>query len=563
MYLEEKLRALEERILALEHGGGSELKGRLQELDERNGKLTKRLTAAEAKLEEFSTGDTDEALGERVDQCESTCHDLLNNDDTLRDRCDSFERKLSAVNKQMEGLLEQLAELDGRHTPTKDHGVYESRLRQAETDLHGIRGLRSEFTDRLGEFERSIGKQRSRCDEFDEVIKSLKGKIGGLDLSSVQNRLGTVESSLDPLRQLGGKLDTLANEVRRRVDDVSSSVRDVDLKWTTLDRESLPGRLRQVEEKLANTDGHQRVSTLSHRIEAIERDATDTRKEVAWLRDRPSSLPLDQWARGLASLAAMLAIGAIVLWWWPSETITARRFRLVNRDNQLVGEWLNHQGGGGGQFDLLDGAGRRRLSLASSAGGSVVALSDENGLDRARFAAETGGGAGMVALDPAGQERLWAGVRETSAVQMMDSLGQVRGSWSLESAGAELAFLDAQRRPSVRLTSTPFDNGLRVYDEAGRLRVGTGMTTGGAAVNLFDVNEDRRIVLSTGTDASALAFLGHNEMQRTTLGMTAKDESILNLHDSGGRQRILLIASEENAKVEVLDQNTNVVFQGP
>ena len=57
-----------------------------------------------------------------------------------------------------------------------------------------------------------------------------------------------------------------------------------------------------------------------------------------------------------------------------------------------------------------------------------------------------------------------------------------------------------------------------------------------------------------------LAFLGKDEIQRTTLGITQKDESILNLHDNVGRQRILLIASETDAKVEVLDRDTNVVF---
>jgi hypothetical protein len=41
--------------------------------------------------------------------------------------------------------------------------------------------------------------------------------------------------------------------------------------------------------------------------------------------------------------------------------------------------------------------------------------------------------------------------------------------------------------------------------------------------------------------------------------MTEKDESILNLHDNDGRQRILLIASQQDAKVEVLDRDTNVL----
>jgi hypothetical protein len=146
---------------------------------------------------------------------------------------------------------------------------------------------------------------------------------------------------------------------------------------------------------------------------------------------------------------------------------------------------------------------------------------------------------------------------------MYDAEGEKRGTITVEANGPSIALLDKGQRPSVKLVTGRADNGLRVYDDVGRLRVGAGMSADGAAVNLFDSKEQRRVVLSSNASSSALAFLGKDEIQRTTLGMTVKDESILNLHDNAGRQRILLIASESDAKMEVLDRETNVVFQSP
>lgn len=574
MYLEERIREIEDRIAALEGGGASnplsEVEEKLAALEEKGNRLAKRTQALESRFESIGDGKPDEEIAERVDQCETTCHDLLSADDTLRERCDSFDRRITGLNKQLEGFLDQLAELDSRNTKPEGNGL-DHRLRQIETDFHdlrSLRGLRSEITERLAEFDRALAKSRTRLDEMEDSLESLKGRSGAGDLTGVQGRLAAVETSFEPLRQLGTKLDALANEARRRLEELTQRVdrvdgnhRDFEGRWTSIDRESIPNRLRNVEERLAGADGGHRLTSLTHRLESVERDAGDVRKEVSWLRDRPQATSSDGWARALAGGGLLAGIAAAVLVMWPWHTLRANRFLLVDDHRREVGELVSNDEGA--CLELQDRGGQRRLYLAATGAGSMLTLSDENGTERARLSEDKLSGAGLSVVDPTSHRQIWCGVRQEPAIALVDNNGDVRGSISLPETGPELTLRETSGRPCVRLITRPTDNGLRVYDPDGRLRVGVGMCPDGAAVNLFDPKEQRKVVLCSADQSSALAFLGKDERQRTTLGMTEKDESILNLHDNVGRQRVLLIASDDDAKVEVLDRETNVLFSGP
>jgi predicted nucleic acid-binding Zn-ribbon protein len=576
MYLEERIKSIEERISALEVGGGSnhhdEIRERLLGLEEKGTRLSKRTQSIESRLEELGRGDSSAALAERIDQCETTCHDLLSTDDSLRDRCESTDRRLSALTKQLDSLLEQVAELDGKHSRTDNSGL-ESRLRHLEGEMHDLRslrelrGIRTEVQERLVEFERAIAKSRSRIDEMDDALEGLRGRStsSSFDISPFQSRLGAIETSFDSVRQMGTKLDSLTQEMRRRLEDLTGridrsdmSTRELDQRLAMLDRELLPGRVRTMEERLSGQDPAQRTNGLGTRVDLIEREAGDLKREVTWLRDRPTGVRFDQWARVLGSGALAASVLALALWVWPKSVVTAERFVLVDRNEREIGELASNEHGA--CLELQDRAGQRRLFLAATGTGSMLSMSDDTGASRTQVTAEPRGGTGLLVLDPAGQRRMWLGVQENQpALYMLDPEGDVRGSMSIESTGPEIGLFEKNSEPSVRLLTGQVDNGLRVYDQTGRLRVGVGMAVNGATVNLFDPAEKRRVVLSSSMGSAALAFLGKDEIQRTTLGMTEKDESILNLHDNDGRQRVLLIASEQDAKLEVLDRDTNVI----
>jgi uncharacterized coiled-coil DUF342 family protein len=577
MYLEERIRTIEERIAQLELGHGSvkqddEIRERLAGLEEKGTRLSKRAQSIEARLEELGRGDLSSALAERIDQCETTCHDLLTTDDTLRDRCDSTDRRLAALNKQLDGMLEQLAEFDGKNNRSDTTGL-EARLRHLEGEMHDLRslrelrGMRTEIQERMVEFERAVAKSRSRIDEMDDVIEGLKGRSSGgaVDFSPFQSRLGAIETSFDSVRQQGSKLDTLAVEMRRRLEELTNRIdrtdlasRELDQRVSVIDRESLPSRVRSVEERLIGNDPNHRTSALGTRVDLVEREASDLKREVNWLRDRPTGVRFDQWARVLAGGGLAASVLALALWMWPRSVVTAERFVLVDRNERELGEWASNEHGA--CLELQDRGGQRRLFLAATGTGSMLSMSDDTGTQRTQVTAEPRNGTGILVLDPAGQKRMWMGLQENQpALFMLDPEGDVRGSMSIESTGPEIGLFEKNSEPSVRLLTGQTDNGLRVYDRGGRLRVGVGMCVDGATVNLFDPKEQRRVVLSSNIGSAALAFLGKDEMQRTTLGMTDKDESILNLHDNDGRQRILLIASQDDAKVEVLDRDTNVL----
>jgi hypothetical protein len=575
MYLEERIKSIEDRISQLELGRGSslddDLRERLDGLEEKGTRLAKRTQSLESRLEELGRGDSSAALGERIDQCETTCHDLLTTDDSLRDRCDATDRRLTALHKQFDGMLEQLAELDGKHGRPDTNGL-ESRIRHVESEIHDLRslrelrGMRTEVQERLVEFERAIAKSRSRIDEMDDALEGLKGRSSGtVDFSPFQSRLGAIETSFDGVRQMGSKLDTLAHEIRRRLEELTGRLdrsdvtgRELDQRLAMLDRELLPSRLRSVEERLSTQDSAQRAGTLTNRVELMEREANDIKREVNWLRDRPTGVRFDQWARVLGTGGLAASFLALALWIWPRSVVTAERFVLVDRNERELGELASNEHGA--CLELQDRAGQRRLFLAATGTGSMLSMSDETGTQRTQVTAEPRNGTGLLVLDPAGQRRMWLGMQENQpALYMLDPEGDVRGSMSIESTGPEIGLYEKSNEPSVRLLTGQTDNGLRVYDQGGRLRVGVGMCVDGATVNLFDPKEQRRVVLSSNIGSAALAFLGKDEIQRTTLGMTEKDESILNLHDNDGRQRILLIASQQDAKVEVLDRDTNVL----
>ena len=558
MYLEDRIRAIEDRIGSLEQGSRSdtETRERLAELEDKGSRLAKRTHTVENRLDELATApSSDSGLGDRVDQCETVCHDLLTADDVFKQRCDSFERKLNGLSKQLEDMLEQMAELDSRDGKV-DTSPLENRLRQIETnwqDLSSLRGLRKEVQDRFEEAERNATKSRSRIEKLEELSEGLKGRVGSL------------ENSLEPLRSLTGKFDSLAQDSKRKAEELTGKIdknaRDAETRFTNIERETLPTRVRQIEERMGAQDGTQRVTGLASRLDLLERDSQETRKEVSWLRDRPMGMRFDQFARTLGGVGVAASIAALILYFWPVTTITAQRFLLVDNNKHQLGEWTSRDVGA--SFELKDQESRRRLLLTATPTGSQLTLADEHGTERTRLVAEPMAGAGLSLTDASGQQRLWCGVESIPMLNLFDVDGEKRSAIAVEANGPTWSLLDKGQKPSVRLITGRTDNGLRVYDELGRLRVGAGMSADGAAVNLFDTKEQRRVVLSSNSSSSGLAFLGKDEIQRTTLGMTQKDESILNLHDNVGRQRILLIASETDAKVEVLDRDTNVVFSSP
>lgn len=455
MYLEERMRALEDRIAALESTGRS---------------------------------DVDEQIQARLDSIETACQDLIEREEKFAGQFADSDRRLSDFGRQLEALFDQMAELDGRSTNV-DFSPLEARLGQIETNLQQVRQAEQERTHRMGDLDQAVAAQTGKLTELDAAFQSMRDRWAGLDPGELQQRLA--------------ELDAARNEASTR---------------EARQNEQIQALSQCVEELLARFDGLEpSMRATETRQTTLEREAADLRKEVAWLRDRPQVRGGDNPARFAAAVGLAVAVAALVALLWPHETIQAQRFLVVDADGQRLAE-----------FGSRESAGSLRLHGKSGKAQAVLAAENES--------------ATLTLHDPSGVERL---------------------RLAANSPGPEVSMFDAERTPRVRIIVDREDNGLRVYDVAGRLRVGVGLCDEGAAVNLFDPAEQRRIVLCSSQETSALAFLGDKEVQRSTLGVTTKDESILNFHDAQGNQRVLLFAGEKDAGVQILDRDTNVLFSGP
>jgi predicted nucleic acid-binding Zn-ribbon protein len=501
MYLEDRIRALEDRI---------------------------------ATLESSSTMRDDRSIHERIDGVEGTCHDLINGDDALRARCNDLDHRIAGLHRQLEEMLEQLAEMDGRADATSP---FEERVGRIERELETFRGVRNEFDGRLGELDRAVRQENARIEELAASEESLRERLASFDLGAFARRLAETEQLLAPLRTLAARLDEHSDELRGRMEELNA-------------------RLDEMEQT-----SQEAGRRLTNRFDAAEREANDLRREVAWLRERPQPDRIDRPARWGGAGAAAAAVLALALCFWPHDTIEAKRFVVKSDANGRTAEFSSNESGG--VLELRDRRGRRRLYMCAADDGSRASLLDATGAERLRLGEDASIGAGLLAFEAGGRRRLWCGLSTRPALYLFDEEGNVRSSIAADASGGEWALLEQDRRPQVRLTAGRDDNGLRIYDAGGRLRVGVGTCPEGAAVNLFDPAEQRRVVLSANAESAALSFLGGREVQRTTLGTTKEDESILNLHDAAGKQRLLLFASDAEAGVQVLDRDTKILFSGP
>lgn len=501
MYLEDRIRTLEERIAALESQSGPR---------------------------------DDRTIHERIDGVEGTCHDLINGDDALRARCNDLDHRIAGLHRQLEEMLEQLAEMDGRADAS---APIEERIGAIERELEAFRGARNELGGRIGELDRAVRQQSEKIAELAGSGESMHERLASFDVGALTRRLAEMEETLAPLRTLGARLDERSDELLERMEELSSRL----------------GEMEQTSEEAGRR--------LTSRFDGAEREANDLRREVAWLRERPQPDRIDRLARWGAAVGAAAAVLALALYFRPHDTIEAKRFVVKNDSNRRTAEFSSSESGG--TLELCDRGGRRRMYLSAADEGSRASLLDATGAERLRLGEDASIGAGLLAFEAGGRQRLWCGLSTRPALHLFDEDGNVRSTIAADASGGEWALLERDRRPQVRLTGGRDDHGLRVYDAGGRLRVGVGMCPEGAAVNLFDPTEQRRVVLSTNEESAALSFLGGREVQRTTLGMTKEDESILNLHDASGKQRLLLFASDAEAGVQVLDRDTNILFSGP
>lgn len=455
MYLEEQLRKLEERV---------------------------------AILESREHVEVDPHVGSRLDAIENACQELMDSDDKLSDRCSESDRRTSDLSGQLEVLLDQFAELESRSGQV-DLSPVEHRLGRIESELEKTRPRYDRWDQRLAEIDKAAAALAARLSELDGACKGLVGRIPQIDAAEIARQLTGLQSAAQELRASDARLVEQILEVARCA-----------------------------EESMARGEKLEQGSrALETRQTTLDRDHSDVRKEVAWLRDRPQDRREDAWARLLAGGGLAAAIVAIVLFLWPWETIKARRFLVLGDGGRAVAELGSNQSSGS-------------LRLHTPKGSPQVVVSAKE--DQSHI--------GL--FDPAGAERL---------------------RLSVDSTGPDLVLCEPDQTQRVRLMVGDPDNGLRVYDPVGRLRAGVGLSPDGAAVNLFDPAEQRRVVLCSGDETAALSFLGRKEVQRTTLGMTAKDESILNIHDVHGKQRVLLYAGDKDAGLQVLDRETNVLFSGP
>ena len=304
--------------------------------------------------------------------------------------CDSFDRKLQGLTKQLEDMFEQMAELDARGGKV-DISPFESRLQKMESnwqDLNSLRGLRKEVQDRLEDVDRNASKSRSRLDNLEENIEGIKGRVG------------MVESSLDPLRPLSNKLDSLAQDTKNRTEDLAARIdknaREAETRFTNIERETLPTRVRQLEERLTSQDSTQRVTGMASRLDLLERDSQEVRKEVSWLRDRPMGLRFDQFAHSRLGRRGGQHHSNLPLL---MARFNGNRATIHSRRPQQAPSWRMGESRCR-SIPRTQGSSEPAPFSTTTPTGSQLTLADENGTERTRLVAEPTAGAGLSLPTP-------------------------------------------------------------------------------------------------------------------------------------------------------------------
>lgn len=522
-----------------------------------------------------------------------------------------LQNDLASQVERDDQLFDLLGKLEDRISGL-DVQQLQERMNEAETAMTGFRAVVKEVRQRFEQSEQRHNELSHRCEELEERSLSLEENIAfvgplkeqvrtleeqlleldlqpfGERLAVMENRMGDLEFDPSPLIDRLQHVEQSARiltqqfqafpefaestqqqlvQLTERQSDAAGRLHNHDdrLNGCEAYQRELPNRLKQLEDRLAAAaELPKQLQEMNDRIKELEIDNRDLRDRLRTLKvsggdSRTSSS--DWLGRSLATVG--LAVALVVGWllFQPQPVVTAQRFVLQGPDGKMYA--LLDSKDARAHFELKDDAGRPLVLMGASSDGTAIRLADSTGANRMVLGLDPSGNPGVTLADSRGTGRIEMGVAETSYFALRDVHGDRRAVLAATQQGPQVALLRPSEQPQVLLGNGAVGDGISVYDQQKKLRVGMGITADGAAVNLFDESEHRRAVVSANQAGPALAFLGDNDQHRTTLGMSANGESVLNLHDANGIQRIVLHVSESDAKLNVLDSEKNVVFATP
>lgn len=592
MFIEERVNRLEERVVGLESHDSSSIKAeiepRLNNLEERDQQVQYFTQQTETRLndlEAFATSDNTAAFEQRLGEInyresllEQQLHtlkekvaafeelsletrlELLDSTDSntihalgeLRSRLDEINHGFESLSQQCDEVFQQLAETEigalAEHLENLGQELSQARQHFDSLDhrLHLMdqRGRSNEERGRSNEERCRLVEERMQLvqegfSRLEEMAGELHDRFENLHKHThqLESRIGHLEG---PVWELHGRVESVEERYRQNSELTKKTLhkhtllhQDVDalaLRCGDLEARDFSEQFHAMQDRLAATTASQfqLVERLAQQVSQLQSDNEELTRKLNELSQqvnefghrRPLTPMYDRIARICAVSAIFLAL-FLGMWSWMGSgdkpIITAQKFRLVDPEGTLQGEWGTDENGG--RFSLRHVNGGERFALAMTDYGPKMAMSDGDGKARLKL--------------------------DVSAM------------------GPEITLASNRLTPKVRIAESGGENGVSVYDERGKLRAGLGMSSDGSALNLFDERETRRVILSSNRSGPALGFLGDNGVQRTTIGMTENGESLFNLHDSLGRQRIVMDVSSKNASLSVLDPDTNLLFSAP
>lgn len=526
--------------------------------------------------------DRDDQLFDLLNQLQSQVQGL--DIQRLQERVNDAESALAGFRAVVKEVRQRFDQADQKHTSVVSRlDELETRFLQSDERLQGLAGIQEQFRvieeqlleldfapfqQRLGVIEDSIARLDS---EFGRRLDDFEGRLRDMDVPGLHERIRLVEATAGQLGQQFEALLPFAESATQRLDqsfslhqETAEQIEDHEQRLSLCESQSKQvQKIAELEKALAEAKGMGAlIRQLNEQMEALKADNRELKER---LRSSQPSVAVvgssaDWFSRGVATLGLAAAVVLAWLMFRPQPVLTAQQFVLKGADGNVYADLAVRDGGG--NFQLLDAAGKPMLVLNQSTSGPGIRLADPAGTDRAVFGFSNGA-PGLVLIDASGTPRLELGASESGYFALRDTRGDRRALMTISPQGPQFALMHPTEQPYVLVGAGAMGDGLSIYDNQHRLRAGMGVTVDGAAVNLFDEQSNRRVVISANKAGPALAFLGNNDEHRTTIGMSANGESVLNLHDATGAQRIVLHVSESDAKVNVLDAEKNVVFATP
>ena len=555
---EQRSRGVEERLAGLEatdaafRDGAQEVEKVLVQLErndsdflEVNRRLEERIDALAPRLEQI-----DEDSKRRWEERQG--------DDQ---RFDSLQRGIDDLAGRTE---ERLAEID--------IGGVENRVGQLESELSGLRDQGSNLGVRIEALDRSLSDVTTASGELVIRADLLEERLGQLDPAAFDEKLALLEQQTQRCSALIPQMESFSASVRQQIERLAAQ--DAELRESLEGiRNSLEGirndqrdndvreRLGALEERFEASDRLAAFDALATRVDRLEHESRGLGERLGRERERPTGL---SWTS-----PPMIAIAAgfllLFLFTWlatrPASTIIVRRFVLHDAQGSELAELMTDTDGAA--LILRDREGIERLAVRLDPTGPRIRMADAAGTSRLDMSVAGAESAMLAVRDASGVERLRCAVDDRPLVALFDGAGGRRASVAVTAAGAEFELLESNERPRVRIASESGMSHLRLFDEMDRLRAALGTTPDGVALNLFDESKQRRVALGSNQSGPALGFLGKNGAQRTTLGLTKGGDSVLNLHDPAGSQRIVLNVSAADAAIRILDADAKPRFSVP